>query len=894
MAQYCVPTGDCSGSHITNFSVTGDNGTAINNTTTCSPNGYGDFSAMKVTMSALGNYTITASLNVPASSSSGNLFIDWNNDSVFDETTELYTSLAAVGDLSFLVIPATGTTSGILRMRLATTGTISVGGVGGVGVGACGSDGAEYEDYSILYIALLDTVPACIDSTKAYPANGQSNVCPDFKFKWNKPANAKKYKFSLFDGTTAIIKDSLLTDSAFTPSTLTAGKTYRWIVVPTTGTQDGIACDTLTFTVTPNGSPKPSILPAHSNSICQNSTFILDGNPTLGTSPYTHSWNGAKNSRLSDTASVAPSYNTATIGTDKYYYYVTDANGCKGVDSVTINVTPQPKLGTFATKDVTICEGTSTELKVSNSTGIISWESSSSDLGPWNPVVLTNIKDTIYSTGILVNSTFFRHLNTIGTCVETSNPLQVEVIPTPAKPQLSSVPDSICKATTLFLTCLNYANGITWNNGESTASIQVKDSTFTYVATATVDGCTSNSDSITIVVVDFPKASTVKVINLANGAHFCDGDTAKVAVVRQAGDIDPVSWSNGMTGDTISIVADVTDLFETTANSFGCESVSDSVSIEFYAKPAKPIIAAGGATIFCQGDSVKLFAANSGGNMWSTNVTADTIIVKNSGKYFVTNTTYSLVAPANVDSVGCSTKSDTITVTIFNNPAKPLLSSKGPFCIGSTGLIISTGVGSKKWSDVTGSTTDTISVSTGGGYIVTLTDSNGCKSISDSIFVSFDSIPATPVISQSANDMSASTFATKYQWFDVNGAIPGATKQIYTGKKTGNYYVVAYSAQGCNSDTSAAFRFSGVGINEVKNSVSAIIYPNPSSGDFTLQVSLNEVNAIAILDISGRQVYSTTINTENHLVNSDLAKGSYVLQLIHNGATVGQKQIVIQ
>ncbi|MES2630193.1 MAG: GEVED domain-containing protein, partial [Bacteroidota bacterium] len=294
IGQYCIPAGNCTGPSITNFTVEGDNGTVINNTTGCSPGGYGDFSNMRVTMSSLGMYTVTATVGGGSLSSSGNLFIDWNNDSTFSTTTELYTALGATGEMIFTIIPVTGTTSGLKRMRLVTTGTANIGGTGAVGLGPCATNATEVEDYTVLFVYLGEAVPDCITKAQAYPLDSATNICQKTTLKWNAVTDATGYRFSLFNGTTPVIKDSVVTGTSFTPPILNENTKYYWIVTPFSEDSPAFNCDTLEFSTSPNLDPVVNITPGFGNKICQDEPFEIGGNPTEGTLPYKHSWNGTR------------------------------------------------------------------------------------------------------------------------------------------------------------------------------------------------------------------------------------------------------------------------------------------------------------------------------------------------------------------------------------------------------------------------------------------------------------------------------------------------------------------------------------------------------------------------------------------------------------------------
>ncbi|MBL8002318.1 MAG: T9SS type A sorting domain-containing protein, partial [Flavobacteriales bacterium] len=150
--------------------------------------------------------------------------------------------------------------------------------------------------------------------------------------------------------------------------------------------------------------------------------------------------------------------------------------------------------------------------------------------------------------------------------------------------------------------------------------------------------------------------------------------------------------------------------------------------------PATPTISAGGPTTFCAGGSVTLTSSSATGNVWSPGgQTTQSITVSAGGTYSVT-----------VTSNGCSATSAGTTVTVTPNPATPTISAGGPttFCAGGSVTLTSSSATGIVWSPG-GQTTQSITVSTGGTYSVTVT-SNGCSATSAGTTVTVTPNPATP------------------------------------------------------------------------------------------------------------------------------------------------------
>jgi HYR domain/Secretion system C-terminal sorting domain len=170
-----------------------------------------------------------------------------------------------------------------------------------------------------------------------------------------------------------------------------------------------------------------------------------------------------------------------------------------------------------------------------------------------------------------------------------------------------------------------------------------------------------------------------------------------------------------------------------TVASVGVATVNVAVSGTVNPIPPTPTITAGGPTTFCPGGSVVLTSSSATGNLWSTGETTQSITVTTGGTYSVT-----------VTSAGCtSAPSAGITVTVNPTPATPTITAGGPttFCTGGSVTLTSSSATGNLWS--TGETTQSITVTTGGTYTVTVTE-NGCTSAASAgTTVTADALPTT-------------------------------------------------------------------------------------------------------------------------------------------------------
>jgi hypothetical protein len=120
-----------------------------------------------------------------------------------------------------------------------------------------------------------------------------------------------------------------------------------------------------------------------------------------------------------------------------------------------------------------------------------------------------------------------------------------------------------------------------------------------------------------------------------------------------------------------------------------------------------------------------------------------------------------------------------------------------------------------------------------------------------------------------------------YQWIDCadGSEISGSTAQTFSATTNGNYAVII-NDNGC-IDTSACVSISSLGIIENGFGKDLLLYPNPTSGHFT--IDLGEILAditINITDLSGRLIQTKTYY-HRQLINLLLEEsaGAYILSI---------------
>ncbi len=144
--------------------------------------------------------------------------------------------------------------------------------------------------------------------------------------------------------------------------------------------------------------------------------------------------------------------------------------------------------------------------------------------------------------------------------------------------------------------------------------------------------------------------------------------------------------------------------------------------------------------------------------------------------------------------------------------------------------------------------------------------------------------PIDPRITVNATNktLTASISNAKYQWYDCTNAfaLPGDTNQVFSPWVPSSYSVII-TENGC-TDTSECVNVTQVGLPEMGDVFKINVFPNPSSGLYTLEfLEVYTDVQIQVIDISGKIIYQHNSNsTGTILLNiSDRPAGLYILKL---------------
>ena len=840
--------------------------------------GYSDYTADFLTILNQDTaYTVTVEILNGLVFDFASIWIDWDANGSWSQTEYYPLAGETEGTNQFtaaIVAPSTAVTGKVARIRVISDWLYPP-------VDACQHPGeGEVEDYSFILLPSGQTIPPCVNLTGVIPSNGSTNQCNRQTLRWP-GVNGASYLLTVRDtiSNTYIVTNLAVADTFYTiPAPLTPGHVYSWLAKPVLNGIEGYQCDSAYFTTSPNQDPLAAILPAGDTlSTCQRVVLNLNGNPSLGTSPYsTHAWTNDLYGHLSIANTALTNFYADTTGFFKLFYSVTDNNNCFGRDSVVIQVQPLPLKGTLASDKPSYCENDKAKLILSGHTGTISWQDSVSG-GSWNALSYTVVNDTTVMSGALTNPTYYRTIVNNGSCSDTSNTVFVDINPLPAAPSVSITGnDSLCPGESAVLNVTNYSSNIVWDDAANTSGIQITvTSAASYTATYT-DG--NGCKSTTTTVIENNTAEPKPVISPANPGPLCQGETITLTS----------TGSNLVWGGTVITPTTANTLNATlsgkyvvrSTNAGGCSNVSDSITLVFNSLPPKPVITNSITGVLCDGMTASLTSSGSFIS-WNTGVTGNTISTTTDGWFVATSTLGS----------GCKASSDTLTLVFKPRPAKPdiNLSTTSPLCDGDVLTLSSSNV--VLWS--TAVTAASINVTQNGNYFATATNSEGCTQNSDTVAVTFNTIPVTPVLTFGNNRLETNSPAASYKWINVSGVVvANTTDPFYTPNPGGSYRLVVVSAQGCESDTSNTVVASGVGVDHVDPAIKNIfVYPNPSEGSFTLDLGSLQQNMLTckLLDGTGRVVWKQSLSNTLHSLTLEVEKGCYFLIIDNQPA----KSIVI-
>lgn len=303
--------------------------------------------------------------------------------------------------------------------------------------------------------------------------------------------------------------------------------------------------------------------------------------------------------------------------------------------------------------------------------------------------------------------------------------------------------------------------------------------------------------------------------------------------------------------------------------------------------------------LICSGKSTTLSATSTGTVSWYSSPTSTMSL--GTGTAYVTPSlatgTYTYYAQTTT-TCGASASRTPITVTV--NPSPTVAVNSGSVCSGQSFTMNPTGAntytfssGSSVISPVLTSLPSAVLM-----YTVTGTNVQACTASA----VSTITVYALPGVSVTP---AASTVCVNSGSISLTGAPPGGvysgthvSANSFTPAATGTFTpVYSYTAStGCSNTATTSIVVSAcTGLETFHANDQAIsLYPNPHSGEFTVELANGLEKQIRLLDLTGRLIYSVSSLNDKILINmSALSDGLYYIR-IQSGDRLETMKVVKQ
>jgi len=180
-----------------------------------------------------------------------------------------------------------------------------------------------------------------------------------------------------------------------------------------------------------------------------------------------------------------------------------------------------------------------------------------------------------------------------------------------------------------------------------------------------------------------------------------------------------------------------------------------------------------------------------------------------------------------------------------------------------------------------------------GTEVFTGIGANSCDStvtINLTVISAIDITTTTSGVTITSNEVGAT-----YQWIDCNNgnaAIVGEVGVSYSATVNGDYAVVI-TAGSC-TDTSACININSVGITQTALADHMTIYPNPSNGQFTIDMGASYSSVtVMVMDMSGKMIQNNTYNSEQLInIKLDTPAGIYVVRVTTDAGVITKRLFV--
>ncbi len=345
-------------------------------------------------------------------------------------------------------------------------------------------------------------------------------------------------------------------------------------------------------------------------------------------------------------------------------------------------------------------------------------------------------------------------------------------------------------------------------------------------------------------------ALTLPTVSLGNDTTACE------TLVLDAGNPSMTYiWST--TETTQQITATSSGQYSVAVNDGTCNG-RDTINLTINPNPVLTTSIADGN--LCMGESDTMYVSGAMLYSWSSGGVGTMEIVTP-----FTTTQYTVYG---LDANGC-TDTDTLLITVNAIPVVSATAADGAICLGASDTLTVTGATNYNWSSGGTGTMEIVSPGTTTTYTVNGVDANGCTAM-DTVMVTVNPIPNVTVT------LPLDTACTTGGSISLSGETPSGGTWSGTAV-TGNSFdplvagvgmhAITYLYTDANGCSASAVDSMWVDLcSDIAVAEHAIIglYPNPTSGEFTLQLGGNTPVTVTIVDAIGQVVVSEQKSPGTH------------------------------
>ena len=403
-----------------------------------------------------------------------------------------------------------------------------------------------------------------------------------------------------------------------------------------------------------------------------------------------------------------------------------------------------------------------------------------------------------------------------------------------------------------------------WNNGATTQNISGLSAGSYSVTITDANGCAISSQNINLI----NSSGTLQVSNPVVVNEVCNNDLGSISISVSGGAGNyTYNWSNGLTTE---------DIANLSSGTYSC-TITDANNCSY--NIGATILNTSGNLAIINSTITDAFCGNLGlinlttsgsqpiNYLWSNNATTEDI----SG---LTGGTYSCVIS---DALGCVI-TFSANINTADGPIATIVSEVDDNCAQNSGSIdinVTNGTPGYTFTWSNGATTEDINFLNAGTYTCVVRDANGCETTIISTIDNITPFTSTGVVTDEScvgcadGSIDITTINTgpnplQFFWDPIS-----ANTEDITGLTAGVYTLYVYESFCFVSYTFTVNTTVGIKDNSVKDN-SINVYPNPSTGMFTVKLSdeLVDVNSMEIINTIGELIYEIK-TTDNKIKNNE-------------------------